>query len=107
MKDAETLLALFVARTVVTGVLLWAGIKVVAFHNEKNSILRTLGVAAIGCAISFYPVWPLWVLGSAAVASILFKAYELEIGQTIAVMCFAVLGNAAVFKALGDLLARL
>jgi len=104
--DPGTLLAYFVARTVVTALLLWAGIKVVAFHNEKNSILRTLGVAAIGCAISFFPIWPLWVLAFAAMTSILFKAYELEIGQTIAVMCFVLLGNVAVFKALGDLLAR-
>ena len=105
----EVLLAYFVVRTVVTALLLWVGIKVVAFRNPKNTLLRALGVAAIGCAISLLPPWPLLALSLAAMAvsSILLKAYELDFGQTAAVMCFVLLANIAAFKALGDLVGRL
>ena len=105
----EVLLAYFVVRTVVTAVLLWVGIKVVAFSNPKNTLLRAFGVAAIGCAISLLPPYPLLALslGCMVVGSILLKAYELDVGQTVAVMCFVVLANVAAFKALGDLAGRL
>ena len=109
LATVEVILAYFVVRTVVTAVLLWVGIKVVAFSNPKNTLLRALGVAALGCAISLLPPYPLLALslGCMVVASILLKAYELDVGQTVAVMCFVLLANIAAFKALGDLAGRL
>jgi len=172
LATVEVLLAYFVVRTVVTAVLLWVGIKVVAFSNPKNTLLRALGVAALGYAISLLPPYPLlalslgcmgllknspyvspsgygWVccglctqgcalpldeLGAKltlgysmeslrdkaaknkgglfqqarmVVASILLKAYEQDVGQTVAVMCFVLLANIAAFKALGDLAGRM
>ena len=96
------LLAVFVARTILTGLLLWVGMKIVAPGNPMNSLLRTLGVAAIACAITIVPLLVLFILAAFAVAAILLQCYELTFGQTITVMIFAIAGNIATMKSLSD-----
>ncbi len=96
------ILAVFAARTVVTCLLLWVGMKIVAPGNPMNSLLRTLGVAALACAISLLPLWPLLIPAAMATAAILLKVYELTFWQTVAVMVSGALGNVAVMKALSD-----
>jgi hypothetical protein len=86
---------------------MWVGMKIVAPGNPMNSLVRTLGVAALACAISFMPLWPLLALAAMATAAILLKVYELTFGQTIAVMVSAVLANIALVKALSDYLSNL
>lgn len=88
----EVILLIFVVATLVSGALLWVAIKLFDSGNAKNTLPITFGVAALLNAISFMPFLG-GLFSLILLVTLLYKMYDLGIGQTFMVLIFLVAVN--------------